>query len=160
MLEKKWFVLYVKLNHEKKVEKRINAWSDDIVAFCPTRIEERVWSDRKKKIEVPLLPRMVFIHATEKERNRVFDIPFTMRYLYDQGEAGIVRDVEIAHLKSILETPNITSHTVETFTPGETLQLDTFGLENQEGTIVKTTKNNLWVVLRSVGFVVKLQINQ
>ena len=160
MPEKKWYVLYVKLNHEKKVEKRINDWSDDIVAYCPTRMEVRVWSDRKKKVQVPLLPRMVFIQSTEKERTKVFDIPGTVSYLYDQGQVGIVRDIEIAHLKSILETPNISSHTVETFTPGASLSLDAFGLEDQEGIVVKSTKNNLWVALRSVGFVVKLQINK
>ncbi|WP_452229274.1 UpxY family transcription antiterminator [Lacinutrix sp. MEBiC02404] len=159
MQDKKWYVLYVKRNHEKKVEKLINAWGEAVLAFCPTRTELRVWSDRKKKIQVPLLPRIIFIHATEEMRAKVFDIPGTLNYLYDQGEPGVVRDVEIEFLKNNLESLDVKSHTLEAFTPGTTLFMDDFGLDNQKGLIVKSTKNNLWVVLKSVGFVVKLQLN-
>ena len=161
MQEKKWYVLYVKGNHEKKVEKRINDLGlENLTAFCPSRTEVRVWSDRKKKIQVPLLSRVVFIQSTETERAQVFDIPGTVRYLYDQGQPGIVRDVEIEQLRSVLESTDIISHTTEEFKPGTALQLDGYGLDNQEGVVVKSTKNNLWVALSSVGFVVKLQINQ
>ncbi|MDX1774854.1 UpxY family transcription antiterminator [Oceanihabitans sediminis] len=159
MQEKKWYVLYVKLNHEKKAEKRINDLGEDITAFCPTRTEVRVWSDRKKKIQVPLLPRMIFVHTTEKDRSKVFHIPGTLNYLYDQGKPGIVRDEEIEFLKNQVETLDIASHSVEAFEPGTSIDLDSFGVDNQEGIILKSNKNNLWVALRSVGFVVKLQIN-
>jgi len=157
--EKQWYVLYVKPNHEKKVEKRINDWGEDIAAFCPTRTEIRVWSDRKKKVHIPFLTRIVFIHATEAERSKVFDIPGTAYYLYDNGEPGIVQDMEIEHLKRISENPNIKGHEVEEWKPGNQIALDKFGFENEAGIIQKTTKNNIWVVLKSLGFVVKLQIN-
>ncbi len=159
MQEKQWYVLYVKRNHEKKVEQRINQWDKAIEAFCPTRTEVRNWSDRKKKIQIPLLPRIVFIQATAQDRNTVFNIPGTVRYLYDNGKPGIVREAEIQFLKNNLDTLDIASHTLQPITAGATLPLDDFGMPDQEGVVVKSTKNNLWVVLKSVGFVVKLQLN-
>jgi len=80
--------------------------------------------------------------------------------LYDQGNPGIVRAAEINYLKNNLKYLDIQSHSVEPITLGKTLPLVDFGIENQEGLIVKTTKNNVWVVLKSVVFVVKLQLNQ
>ena len=40
-----WYVLHTKPRHEKKVEKDLLAIG--INAYCPTRFEYRVWSDRK-----------------------------------------------------------------------------------------------------------------
>ena len=119
-----------------------------------------MWSDRKKKIKVPLLPRIIFVSATEEQRNTVFDLPGTVNYLYDHGKPGIVRGEEINYLKNNLKNLDIQSHSVEPITLGKTLPLVDFGIENQEGLIVKTTKNNVWVVLKSVGFFVNLQLNQ
>ena len=158
MLEKKWYVLYVKLNHEKKVTTRINDLRKDLEAFCPTRTEIRVWSDREKKILVPLLTRIVFIHAKESDRALVFDIPGTVNYLYENGTPGIVQSAEIAHLKEISDNPNVKGHEIQIFAPGATISLDQFGFENEAGVIQKTTKNNIWVVLKSLGFIVKLHI--
>jgi len=159
--ELKWYVLYVKPNHEMKVEKHINNWSDEgLAAFCPARTEIREWSDRKKKLRVPLLKRIVFVRAKEVDRAKVFHIPGTVSYLYDQGAPGIVQDAEIEHLKQISENPNVISHEVDAFTPGNQIALDRFGFENEAGVIQKTTKNNIWVVLKSLGYVVKLQVNQ
>ena len=87
-------------------------------------------------------------------------MPGTVNYLYDQGKPGIVKEEEINYLKNNLKNLDIQSHSVDAITLGETLPLVDFGIENQEGLIVKTTKNNVWVVLKSVGFVVKLQLNQ
>lgn len=160
MTPKKWYVLYVKLHHERKVEKRINEETEDVTAFCPTRTEIRVWSDRKKKIQVPILTRIVFIHCRDAHRAHVFNIPGTISYLHEQGKPGIVKDAEIMHLKSLLENPNITNHEVEQWQPGKTIGLDSFGFVNQEGVIQKKTNNHIWVVLASLGFVVKFQLNQ
>ena len=158
--EKKWCVLYVKANHEMKVEKHINDWGDEgLRAFCPTRTEIRVWSDRKKKVCIPLLKRMVFVEAKEVDRAKVFNIPGTVNYLYDNGKPGIVQGYEIEHLKRLSENPNIKGHEIEAYIPGEKMALDSFGFENQDGIIQKATKNNIWVVLKSLGFVVKLHIN-
>ncbi|MEO8934557.1 MAG: UpxY family transcription antiterminator [Xanthomarina sp.] len=158
MQEKKWYVLYVKLNHERKVAQRINDLKCNFKAFCPTRTEIRVWSDRKKKIQVPLLTRIVFINAQEADRARVFDIPGTLNYLYENGLPGIVQDNEIVHLKSISQNPNIKGHEIEQLKPGATINLNKFGFENKDGVIQKVTKNNIWVVLKSLGFVVKLHL--
>ncbi|MFD2552645.1 UpxY family transcription antiterminator [Bizionia sediminis] len=158
MSSRKWYVLYVKRQHERKVEKRINDEIPDVEAFCPTRTEIRTWSDRKKKLQVPIFNGLVFVCCEDKHRAAVFQIPGTMAYLHEQGKPGIVKNNEISHLKSLLENPNITQHTVEQWQPGNKIALDAFGFQNQEGVIQKKTKNKLWVVLTALGFVVTFQL--
>ena len=54
-----WYVLHTKLRCEKKAQEQL--LSMGIKAYCPTRNEIRLWSDRKKRIEVPVLPSMVLV---------------------------------------------------------------------------------------------------
>jgi hypothetical protein len=77
---KSWHVIYTKPRAEKKVEERLNNFG--IEAFCPVKQQIKQWSDRKKKILVPVLPSMVLVNIDEKNRNRVFDIPGVVRYMF------------------------------------------------------------------------------
>ena len=69
---KKWFVVYTKPRTELKVSQRLSVLG--IENYTPTRMEVRQWSDRKKKILVPLLPSMVLVSIHEKEVNKVFEV--------------------------------------------------------------------------------------
>ena len=68
---KKWFVLCTKPRNELKVSGRLSRLG--IEAYTPTRIEVRQWSDRKRKVIIPLLPSMVLVFLLEKETNIVKD---------------------------------------------------------------------------------------
>ena len=70
---KKWFVIYTKPRTELKVSQRLSVLG--IENYTPTRIEVRKWSDRKKKIAVPLLSSMVLVRLNEKEVNKVLRLP-------------------------------------------------------------------------------------
>ena len=65
-----WHVIYTKPRAEKKVEERLNNFG--IEAYCPVKQQVKQWSDRKKKILIPVLPSMVLVNIDEKERNKVF----------------------------------------------------------------------------------------
>ena len=77
---KKWFVIYTKPRTEIKVSQRLSVLG--IENYTPTRMEVRQWSDRKKKILVPLLPSMVLVNIHEKEVNKVFEVIGVVRYLF------------------------------------------------------------------------------
>ena len=65
-----WYVVYTKPKWEKKVaEQLINS---GIECYCPLITQVRQWSDRKKKVEVPLFNSYVFVQLPDAERNKVF----------------------------------------------------------------------------------------
>ena len=74
---KKWFVLCTKPRNELKVTERLT--SIGVEVYTPTKIEVRQWSDRKKKVLVPLLPSMVLVQLLEKEVEVVFNVPGAVR---------------------------------------------------------------------------------
>ena len=84
-----WYVLFTKPRSEKKVEKQL--LSLGINAYCPTRPEIRFWSDRKKRIEVPVLPSMVLVNIDDNEINKVFKCSSVVRYMFWLGKRALVR---------------------------------------------------------------------
>ena len=148
-----WHVIYTKPRAEKKVEERLNNFG--IEAYCPVKQEVKQWSDRKKKILVPILPSMVLVNIDEKERNKVFDIPGVVRYMFWLKKHAIVKDSEVASLKSLLSQNNIISQNTETLKVGENINVP--GFENQSGIIKKISNNQIWVVLKMLGYVIKLK---
>ena len=98
---KKWFVLYTKSRHELRVLSHLS--SLEIEAYTPTKIEFREWSDRRKKIEIALLPSMVLVFLKHSEINKVFEVPGVRRYLFVHGERAIVSNNEVLAMKNYVE---------------------------------------------------------
>jgi transcription antitermination factor NusG len=60
----------------------------------------RQWSDRKKKVVVPLFNSYVFVQVADSDRSLVFQSVGAVRYLFWLGKPAIVRDEEIGTIKS------------------------------------------------------------
>ena len=99
---KKWFVLCTKPRNELKVTERLT--SIGVEVYTPTKIEVRQWSDRKKKVLVPLLPSMVLVQLLEKEVEVVFNVPGAVRFLFENGKRASVSNEEVLAMKRYLET--------------------------------------------------------
>ncbi|MCK8603477.1 transcription termination/antitermination protein NusG [Desulfoferrobacter suflitae] len=83
--ESAWFALYVQVNHEKEVAKRLEQKSID--AFLPLMESWSKRKDRRKKIRVPLFPGYVFIHT-------VLDNYTNVNVLKTPGAITILRNSE------------------------------------------------------------------
>lgn len=57
--EKCWFAVYTKSRHEKAVNERLVA--KGFTTFLPLITEKKQWSDRIKKVEVPLIKSYIFV---------------------------------------------------------------------------------------------------
>jgi len=60
-MEKKWYVVYTTPRGEKKANHRLE--EKGIETYLPLRKTIRQWSDRKKKIEVPLFTSYLFVYV-------------------------------------------------------------------------------------------------
>ena len=149
-----WNVIYTKSRSEKKVEERLK--NIGIEAYCPVRTEVKFWSDRKKSILVPVLPSMVLVKIEKNNRNQVFDIPGVVRYMFWLKKHAVVRDNEVDSLKLLLKSNNIIEQNVATYNVGDEIKISS--LEDQLGIIKKISKNQIWVVLKQLGYVIKLKI--
>lgn len=154
--KEEWFVLYTKPRAEKKLADSLT--QDGIECYCPIRTEVRQWSDRKKKVKVPILPSMILVKTDEKNRNDVFRYAAAVRYLFEFGKPAVVRDIEVESLRKSLEK-SVAHHEIERLQPGQRINLESLGFSNVEGTVQYVKGNACWVVLDGVGYVVKMEVS-
>lgn len=150
-----WYVLITKPKSEKKVAEKLE--QKGIEVCCPVSIEVRQWSDRKKKVEVPLLPSMVLVKLEDKERSIVFETYGVVRYLFWLGKPATVLESEVDTLMDI-KSNNLTLLNIEKIQPGDNIDLKALGFQQEKGTVKYVSGNQCWVVLDSLGYVIKLQI--
>lgn len=149
-----WYVIYTKPKWEKKVAEQLEQLN--IECYCPLITKVRQWSDRKKKIIVPLFNSYVFVQLREEDRNLVFQSSGVVRYLFWLGKPAIVRDEEISVIKKWLDKPNQFEVSVSRLQVGEKIKVDSGPFINQEA-IVQEVKNTHYVlVLESLGCVLKM----
>jgi len=151
MIEK-WFVLCTKPRNELKVLNRLSSLGID--AYTPSRIELRQWSDRKKKVLVPLLPSMVLVRLDEKEVQKVFDIPGVVRYLFEHGTRAVVSNEEVQAMQMYLE--NIHTLNKQGLVEGDTVQVP---MLDQEAILLSVKGKKCIAQLKKLGAIVSFQLS-
>lgn len=150
-----WYVLYTKPKWEKKVAEKLNQIG--IECYCPLITQVKQWSDRKKKIEVPLFNSYIFVHLSEIERNNVFQVAGVIRYLFWLGKPAVVKDQEIEIIKTNLNSSNVSDISVSIIQVGDKITLESGAFTNQSA-IVKEVSNNYYIlVLEALGCILKIK---
>lgn len=150
-----WYVLHTRPRCEKKTEQQL--LSLGINAYCPTRSEIKIWSDRKKRIDVPLLPSMVLVNINDRDVNKVFESSFVLRYMFWLGKRAVVRQSEIDTLKKYLNgTYNLINKRVDDIKVGDNFNISSFN--NEKGIVKRISNNKIWIYLNSIGLTVKLKL--
>lgn len=149
-----WFVLYTKAKNEHKVTEGLEAIG--ITAFCPMVVEIHQWSDRKKKVKVPLIPNYVFVQLPERERDIVFSVPGIVRYLFWLGKPAIVYNREIETLQEWLQNDTMCVK-VQNLKPGDHFTITDGQFKGKEGIVNEVTNNRLQLILSGLGIKITLQ---
>ena len=149
---KKWFVIYTKPRTEIKVSQRLSALG--IENYTPTRMEVRQWSDRKKKIALPLLPSMVLVSIHKKEVNKVFEVEGVVRYLFENQKRAEVSSEEVLAMKYYLE--NTYHSNKNELAVGETVNVP---LLEEEATVLSIKGKKCLAQLKKLGAIVSFQLS-
>lgn len=96
----KWYAVRTRSRAEKKVAERISPYGE---VYLPIQTQWRQWSDRKKKVEVPLIPSFVFIKVTERELLNTVREDGVVGVLRFLGKPAVVREEEIEVLKLLTQ---------------------------------------------------------
>jgi transcription antitermination factor NusG len=148
-----WYVVYTKPKWEKRVAEQLTQLG--INCYCPIIKTVKQYSDRKKKVEVPLFNNYIFVQLADKDRNSVFLSRGAVRYLYWLGKHAIVKDKEIATIKEWLAKDvdiSITQYNV-----GETIKVKSGPFLNHEAVIKEVTNSHYVLILESLGCVLKIK---
>ena len=153
-----WYVLYTKPKWEKKVAEQLT--KNGIDCYCPTVVQVRQWSDRKKKVEVPLFNSYVFVQLSEADRNIVFNCPGVVRYLFWLGKPAIVKDDEIEVIKKWLNSGFDADISIAKYKVGDTVNVESGPFLAQKAIVREVNNTNYILVLESLGCILKMKINK
>ena len=151
----KWLVIYTKPQYEIRVSKALNAMG--IKAYCPTYKKLIQYSDRKKKVEKPLMPSYVLVHIDEKNRNQVYIVPGVVRYVFWLGKPAVVKSKEIETLKNSLSGV-IESFSLQNLKKGMNYIIPEGPFKGNEGEVLNLAKNKLHLELKGLGVFITLNI--
>ncbi len=107
--EAKWFVAIVNSRHEKKVAEALQ--EAGIKNYVATQKETKVWKNGKRKtIDRVVIPSVVFVNCTEKERRQIVGLPFIYRFMVNRSAdsgtlnkpVAVIPDLQIRKLQFML----------------------------------------------------------
>jgi transcription antitermination factor NusG len=154
-----WYAVYTKPRWEKKVANLLT--QKRIVNYCPVQTVIKVWTDRKKKIEQPLLPSYVFVKAsTEEEKEEIRRVDGIVNFVYWLNKPAVIKDVEIKRLIEFTEKhagSDILMEQLE-LTKGSKMVIETGIFKGKKATIKEVKKDSIEFVLDDLG--IRLVVNK
>ncbi len=104
-----WYAVYTRSRFEKKMYRALIR--SKLEAFLPLVKEKRVWSDRLKTVEMPLLPGYIFVKLSPDNLAQVYTYPGFVRFVAFEGKPCVIREAEIDLLQKIVEHGLRVQHT-------------------------------------------------
>ena len=150
---KKWFVLYTKPHQELKVADKLSQMG--ITNYCPTVTLVKHYSDRKKKVQKPLMSSYIMVFIEDQKRIDVFSVFGVVRYLFWLGKPAVISEDEITlmknHLNGVYNSISLTN-----LTKGQLFRISEGPFLGRVGKVIETQKNKIKLELKSIGVIVTL----
>jgi transcription antitermination factor NusG len=116
-----WYVVYTKTLSEKKTAERLQLAGYEV--YLPLVEELKQWSDRKKKIQRPLIASVVFVRCSAAALNGVYLVPGVSRVLRYLGRPAVVQPQEILNLQILLQQAAAPEVQHMHLSPGATIEV-------------------------------------
>lgn len=92
-----WYAVYTASRAEKKVKERLDLLG--IANYLPLKWVERRWSDRVKRLEVPLINGYIFVRVTPRQFRAVYTASGVVAFLKEFGVPAPIPDRQIHSLR-------------------------------------------------------------
>lgn len=156
---KQWHALYTRSRAEKKVLKEFQYLG--IESYLPLRKTLKQWSDRKKKVDEPIIKSYIFVRVEEDLRHQVFQADGVVNYVYFEGKPAIIRDKDIKAFQQLIEKNIDFDITTEHLRKGQKVKITYGELRNIEGEITEILgKKQIAINIDQIGYslIVKVPI--
>ena len=150
-----WHVIYTRPRNEKKVTEQLERLG--IIVYCPLVTQIKQWSDRKRKVQTPLIPSYVFVNVIENERERVLQVHGVLRFVFWLGKPAVIGNDEMELMRNTINQPH-SEVFLTALRPGEMVALEQGVFKGQKAMIEQVSNTKLHLYLPSIG--AKLIVNK
>jgi len=154
-----WYVVYVKSRCEKKAQTELQ--TKNIESFLPLQRKLRQWSDRKKWVELPLIPGYLFVHIGRKEYDLVLQTAHVVNYVRFEGSAAIIPDYQIEYLSQMHQITSLDIEmTREKFETGQMIEVIAGPMTGLQAKLVRIKgKDKVAIELEQLGYSALIEIS-
>lgn len=117
----KWYVVYTNPRSEKKAAELLS--KKGIEVYLPLHKVLKLWSDRKKWVEIPLFPSYLFVRINPKSYYEVLDTPHISRYIFFDKKPAIIRENQLDALRQVTQSMVEMTTTSDDIKPGDRVKI-------------------------------------
>ena len=144
-----WHVIYTSPRSEKRVAERLQKQQFEV--YCPLIESIRQWSDRKKKVKVPLFTSYVFVRVKEPDRSDILRDPGVLNFVFWLGKPAIIRDQEMTVMMNFINN-NISGDLVcENLESGDKVSLIDGPFKHQNGVFSHFKQGKPVLIIENLG---------
>ncbi len=152
-----WHVIHTKPRQEKKVASLLSAKGYEV--YLPLQKVWKQWSDRKKKVEEPLIKSYVFIQASVENRAQALFTSGVVKYLYWLGRPAEVPNSEIEILRQFLgEHKQSSSEHLSIINKEDEIEIQFGVLKSSKGKFIAKQGNRLVINMELMNQTVKVEV--
>lgn len=120
--DEKWYALVTRPKAEKKVYERLLSSGEQV--YLPLLTSIKQWSDRKKKVELPMIPSYVFVKTKESELNHLLSDIGVVRVFKYLKKPAVIQEKEIDALKILTsDSEKVSIVDCKSFCKGEKIEI-------------------------------------
>jgi transcriptional antiterminator RfaH len=142
--EEKWYAIYTNPRAEKKVYQRL--LEECVETFLPLQKTYRIWSDRKKLVEKPLIPSYLFVKIKAKNFPLVYRIPGIVKFVSFEGKPVSIPKKQIDNLRLLVNSDADVELSSENFAQGDNVEVISGSLIGLTGELIRIGNRNRVVI--------------
>jgi transcription antitermination factor NusG len=146
--EARWYALKTRARSERKAGERLEGSGVEVFLAAPRL--ERVWSDRVKRVAMPLFPGYIFGRFPLAHLYRVLEVPGVVDVVRIAGVAVPVRTQEMASVRLLVEGVDATGalpKTVDPLEPGDPVRVVDGPFKGMTGVLLRG-RGPAWVSVK------------
>ena len=160
-MEKKWFVFYTKSRQEKRVSELL--MKRGFEPFLPMQSVMRQWSDRKKKVAVPLFSSYIFVLLEEHRISDVLQLPGVSWNIRHNDKPAVLHAKELETIQRFITTGMLieTSSDSQNYLLGDRVKILDGPLKGSSGYLTAFHNGHRFsIILSSIGQVITVEIDR
>jgi transcription antitermination factor NusG len=154
---KVWRAVYTKPRSEKRIAERLSKLGLEV--FCPVQTTLRQWSDRKKKVSIPVFPSYVFLKISDLEIEKVLHDPGVLNFVYWLGKYAEISQEEIDLIMAYLSSNKENTVEVVQYEKEEAVQIMEGPFRGNRGSILETQRGKACVVISGLNMILKVKVS-
>jgi transcription antitermination factor NusG len=139
-----WYAVYTRPRAEKQVNQRLTEIG--IETFLPMQKTYRIWSDRKKLVERPLLSSYIFVRVIRKDFPKVYVDPGVVKFITFEGVPASIPQNQIDILRLLINSDAEIEVSTTKFANGDKVEVISGALLGLTGELIRIGSRNRVVV--------------